>query len=98
MNARSIWDKTKEVVGEGLDTVTGKAVIRDIGRFAQESDAINTAIVTRIYEILDRQKILEHSNEIANSRHSVTRGLVIASLAFNVVLLAALVLLLARLR
>ena len=98
MDAKDIWGKAKDVVGEGLDTVTGKAVLREVGRFAQESDAINTAIVTRIYEILDSQKKLEMANESVKSRHRMTRRLVIASLVLDIVLLFALALLFARLR
>ena len=46
-------------VGKRIDTVTGKAVIEEVAKFAQEADAVNTAIVTRIYQILDRQAKLE---------------------------------------
>jgi glycerol-3-phosphate dehydrogenase len=46
-------------VGKRIDTVTGKAVIEEVVRFAQETDAVNTAIVTRIYQILDSQANLE---------------------------------------
>jgi glycerol-3-phosphate dehydrogenase len=52
-------DSVVDGVGKRIDTVTGKSVIEEVIKFAQETDAVNTAIVTRIYQILDRQAELE---------------------------------------
>lgn len=52
-------DSVVDGVGKRIDTVTGKSVIEEVVKFAQETDAVNTAIVTRIYQILDRQAKLE---------------------------------------
>jgi glycerol-3-phosphate dehydrogenase len=57
--AMRLKDSVADAVEKGMDTVTGKAVIEEVAKFAQEADAVNTAIVTRIYQILDRQAKLE---------------------------------------
>lgn len=64
-------------IGKGFDTVTGKAVLEKVTKYAQETDAVNTAIVTRIYQILDHETKLEK----AINR---TRRLAIVSVVLNV--------------
>jgi hypothetical protein len=60
-------DSVVDGVGKRIDTVTGKAVIEEVVKFAQETEAVNTAIVTRIYQILDSQAKLE--KEITRMRN-----------------------------
>jgi hypothetical protein len=61
-------DKAKEALvwfkGKGSDalqslesafgTVTGKAALERVAAYIQESEAVNTAMATRIYDLLDR--------------------------------------------
>ena len=54
-----VTNSTVNAVEKRIDTVSGKAVIEQVAKFAQETDAVNTAIVTQIYYILDRQAKLE---------------------------------------
>jgi hypothetical protein len=78
-----IKDSVVSGIGKGFDTVTGKMVIEKVTEFAQETDAVNTAIVTRIYQLLDRQKTLEHEIKDTQKRHGRTRVLLIVSLFLN---------------
>lgn len=62
-------DKAKETLGwlkdKGSDalqladsafgTVTGKAALEKVAAYIQESEAVNTAMATRIYDLLDRE-------------------------------------------
>jgi hypothetical protein len=62
-------DKAKEALGwlkdKGSDalqladsafgTVTGKAALEKVAAYIQESEAVNTAMATRIYDLLDRE-------------------------------------------
>ena len=81
-------------VGRGIDTVTRKAAMEHVVKFAQETDAVNTAIVTRIYQVLDRQTKLEEEIKDAQTKlqdeikdeqrkHKWTRTLASVSLALN---------------
>jgi len=38
-----------------FSTLTGKKVLEKVGQYIQESDDVNTAMATRIYDLLDRQ-------------------------------------------
>jgi hypothetical protein len=78
-----------DALEKGMDTVTGKAVIEKVDKFALAYDAVNTAIVTRIYEILDRQTKSE-------ARHERTRSLLILSLVLNAFSIFAIVYIFAR--
>ena len=78
-------------VGKEMDTVTGKAVMEQVDKFAQEYDAVNTAIVTQIYYILDRQAKLE--KEIT---YKTSRRILIISLVWNAISTVAIIYILAR--
>ena len=89
-------------IGKRMDTVTGKAVIEQVVKFAQETDAVNTAIVTRIYQILDRQTKLEEEIKDAQTKlqdeikdeqrkHKWTRTLAFVSIALNACCIFAIV-------
>ena len=84
-----IKDSVVNGVGKRIDTVSGKAVIEQVIKFAQETDAVNTAIVTRIYEILGRQAKLEE-------RQRRARNFLNISLVLNVLCIFAIVYILAR--
>jgi hypothetical protein len=38
-----------------FSTVTGKKALEQVAAYVQESEAVNTAMATRIYELLDRE-------------------------------------------
>jgi hypothetical protein len=42
-----------------FDTVSGRAALQQIAAYAQESEAVNTAMATRIYDLLDREARLQ---------------------------------------
>ena len=48
----------------GFNTVTGRAALEKIAAYVQESEAVNTAMATRIYDLLDREARL--SERVAN--------------------------------
>src|ERR1035437_1751302 len=48
-------------VGRGIDTVTRKAAMEHVVKFAQETDAVNTAIVTRTHEVFSHLDNLDGS-------------------------------------
>jgi hypothetical protein len=60
--------------GESVfDTVTGKAVFEKVAEYLQESEAVNTALATRIYDLLDREtRMLERlaAVEKTSKRHA----------------------------
>src|ERR1700739_124287 len=89
--AISIKNSVVNGFGRGVDTVTGKAVIEHVAKFAQETDAVNTAIVTRIYQILDRQTMLEQEIKDAKLNHNRTRILGYMSIALNACCIFAIV-------
>ena len=81
----TIWLKDSVVngIGKGIDTVSGKAVLEEVAKFAQETDAINTAIVTQIYQLLNRQTKLEREIKDEQGKHRWTRILGYTSIALN---------------
>jgi len=62
--------------GSVLDTFTGKKVLEKIVEYVQESDEVNTAMATRIYDLLDRQTRL-------TARLSRVEGWLAAGLVVN---------------
>jgi hypothetical protein len=95
MNFKESFGKAKGAVVSKVEgavsMITGQAVIQDVAKFAQETDAINTAIVTRIYELIEQNKLLR-------GRHEKTRKLVVLSLVLNCALMCAVIMLFARLK
>ena len=60
-----------------FDTVTGRTVLEKIAEYVQESEAVNTAMATRIYDLLDREARLRKRVTAAEAAHK--RFLVISS-------------------
>jgi hypothetical protein len=56
-----------------FSTVTGKAVLEKVATYIQESEAVNTALATRIYDLLDRETRLRErvaAAEKTSKRHT----------------------------
>jgi hypothetical protein len=54
------WLKSKrsdalQLADSAFGTVTGKAALEKIAAYVQESEAVNTAMATRIYDLIDRE-------------------------------------------
>jgi hypothetical protein len=96
--ARALKDSVVSKVEQGFDTVTGKAVLQKVAEFAQELDAVNTAMATRIYDLLDREAKLRERLRIVEADNRHYRKLVYASLAAHGVWLLAAIYIIARSR
>lgn len=83
--ALALKDAVVEKVEHGFDTVTGKAVLEQVAAFAQEMEAVNTALATRMCELLDRQSKLEGELASAVAASSRNRKLIAISLILNLV-------------
>jgi hypothetical protein len=69
-------DATVAAVGHGFDTLTGKAALEKVAEFVQETEAVNVALATRIYELLDceaklRERLLKLEADNRKYRHLV---------------------------
>jgi len=94
--ALALKDALVETVEQGFDTVTGKAVLQKVDGFAQEMEAVNTALATRIYELLDRQTKLEGELATAVAATNRNRKLIAISLILNLISVCAIVYLVVR--
>ena len=47
--------QTAGTIEGAFNTVTGKAVLEKVAAYLQEMEAVNTAMATRIYDLLDRE-------------------------------------------
>lgn len=52
-------DATTNAVREKVDTITGKAVLEEMAKFAQETEAVNTAVVTHVLQLHDQHAKLD---------------------------------------
>jgi hypothetical protein len=89
--ALAIKDAVVEKVEHGFGTVTGKAVLEKVSEFAQEMEAVNTALATRVYELLDRQSKLEGELVAAVATTNRNRKFIAISLILNLVSVCPLV-------
>jgi hypothetical protein len=44
-----------QLADSALGTVSGKAALEKVAAYVQESEAVNTAMATRIYDLIDRE-------------------------------------------
>ena len=80
-----IKETVMKKVERGFDTITGKAVLEQVASFAQEMDAVNTALATRIYELLDRQAKTEKEQVGMNAAILSIRKLVFVSIGLSLI-------------
>jgi len=57
--SRTTATQTAGAVEGAVNTVTGKAVLEKVAAYLQETEAVNTAMATRIYDLLDREAKLK---------------------------------------
>jgi hypothetical protein len=61
--------------------VTGKAALEKLAAYIQESEAVNAAMATRIYDLLDREtRLRERLTAVENTSRRLTIWLILASL------------------
>lgn len=66
-----------------FSTVTGKAALEKVAAYIQESEAVNTAMATRIYDLLDREtRLRERLTAVENTSRHLTIWLILASLVY----------------
>jgi hypothetical protein len=72
------WLKTKgsdalQSAESAFNTVTGKEALEKVASYIQESEAVNAAMATRIYNLLDREALLQErvaATEKTSKRHT----------------------------
>jgi hypothetical protein len=66
-----------------FSTVTGKAALEKVAVYIQESEAVNTAMATRIYDLLDREtRLRERLTAVENTSRRLTIWLIVAFLVY----------------
>jgi len=75
-----------------FSTVTGKAALDKVTAYIQESEAVNTAMATRIYDLLDRQARLQERVAAAEKTSKRHFYWLLASSAVSIILVLYLVL------
>lgn len=83
--AVAVKDSVVGKIEQGLDAITGKAVLQKVGEFVQEYEAVNTAMATRIYDLLDREAKLRERLEKAEADNRKWHKLVAASLVLHAI-------------
>jgi hypothetical protein len=99
--AKDLFDLAQKAGGDVLQsvetvfhTVTGKAVLEKVAAYVQESEAVNTAMATRIYDLLAREEVLRvgiAATEKTSRRH---RRWLLASVIAHAATISAIVYLL----
>jgi hypothetical protein len=66
-----------------FSTVTGKAALEKVAAYIQESEAVNTAMATRIYDLLDREtRLLERLAAVEKTGKRHSKCLIAASVVY----------------
>jgi len=68
-----------------FSTVSGKAALQKVAAYIQESDAVNTAMATRIYDLLDREDRLQDRVSKAEKTIRANSRLLLVSLVIHAV-------------
>jgi len=82
------WLKSKgsdalQSVESAFSTVTGKAALEKVAAYIQESEAVNAAMATRIYDLLDREtRLRERLTAVENTSRRLTIWLILASFVY----------------
>ena len=80
-----------------FSTVTGKTALEKVAAYIQESEAVNTALATRIYDLLDREtRLRERLTSVEKTSKRLTIWLIVASVVYVATIGVVLYLLLHR--
>jgi hypothetical protein len=71
-----------------LSTSTGKKVLEKIAEYVQESEAVNTAMATRIYDLLDREVRFRERLTAVEKQYASLRNWLLVSAVFSATCLA----------